>query len=77
MVNQARYKKNRSIQFSFGVVMLSCKVAASSSRNVGVLDSRKPSSPTSSGSNTIRFWSPKSLTGAGSTFATQLREKLL
>ncbi|GFV32477.1 hypothetical protein TNCV_1677631 [Trichonephila clavipes] len=29
MVNQARYKNNRSIQFSFGVVMLSCKVAAS------------------------------------------------
>ncbi|GFV88987.1 hypothetical protein TNCV_4911891 [Trichonephila clavipes] len=28
MVNQARYKNNRSIQFSFGVVMLSCKVAA-------------------------------------------------
>ncbi|GFU78737.1 MADF domain-containing protein [Trichonephila clavipes] len=24
MVNQARYKKNRSIQFSFGVVLLSC-----------------------------------------------------
>ncbi|GFS72903.1 hypothetical protein TNCV_2946641 [Trichonephila clavipes] len=28
MVNQARYKNNRSIQFSFGVVLLSCKVAA-------------------------------------------------
>ncbi|GFV94127.1 tigger transposable element-derived protein 1 [Trichonephila clavipes] len=25
MVNQARYKNNRSIQFSFGVVMLSCE----------------------------------------------------
>ncbi|GFV31263.1 hypothetical protein TNCV_1640151 [Trichonephila clavipes] len=40
------------------------------SRNVGGLDSRKPSSPTFSGSNTIRFWSPTSSTDAGTTFST-------
>ncbi|GFU88591.1 hypothetical protein TNCV_4442681 [Trichonephila clavipes] len=36
MVNQARYKNNRSIQFSFGVVFLSCKVAANPSEIAGV-----------------------------------------
>ncbi|GFU74932.1 hypothetical protein TNCV_2333621 [Trichonephila clavipes] len=28
MLIQARYKNNRSIRFSFGVVLLNCKVAA-------------------------------------------------
>ncbi|GFY09041.1 SYCP2_SLD domain-containing protein [Trichonephila clavipes] len=35
-----------------------CPFLDKSIRNVGERDSRKPFSPTSSGSNTIRFWSP-------------------
>ncbi|GFW96551.1 hypothetical protein TNCV_2846081 [Trichonephila clavipes] len=34
------------------------------------MDSKKPFSPTSSGSNTIRSWSPTSSTDTGTTFAT-------
>ncbi|GFW13869.1 hypothetical protein TNCV_2097501 [Trichonephila clavipes] len=47
-----------------------CARNTSPSQTVGGLDSRKPSSPTYSGSNTIRFWSPTSSTGAGTAFAT-------
>ncbi|GFX54497.1 hypothetical protein TNCV_791841, partial [Trichonephila clavipes] len=35
-----------------------CPFLDESIRNVGERDSKKPFSPTSSGSNTIRFWSP-------------------
>ncbi|GFX63144.1 hypothetical protein TNCV_4191791 [Trichonephila clavipes] len=44
--------------------------STSLSRNVGEVDSRKPFSPTISVSNTFRFWSPTSSTGAEATFAT-------
>ncbi|GFU53036.1 hypothetical protein TNCV_3098241 [Trichonephila clavipes] len=35
------------------------------------MDSRKPFSPTSSGSNTTRSWSPTSSTAAGTIFTTR------
>ncbi|GFT47020.1 hypothetical protein TNCV_3746951 [Trichonephila clavipes] len=42
------------------------------SRNVGEWIPGNPSPPTSSGSNTIRSWSPTSSTDAGTTFVTRV-----
>ncbi|GFV20311.1 hypothetical protein TNCV_4140741 [Trichonephila clavipes] len=49
-----------------------CPFLDDSIRNVGERDSRKPFFPTSSGSNTIHFWSPTYSNGVGPTFATAL-----